>query len=92
LTPSFQHCLSPSICSGLIRDENGCGGALFAWFLAALLPFLCFVPLQPSNGHISASIRRIDPIFSALFISIYHSGFGLYVTKIYINSYIETRM
>ena len=28
-------------------------------------------PHQPSNGHISASIRPIDPIFSAFFISIY---------------------
>jgi hypothetical protein len=44
LTPSFQHCLSPSISSGLIRDGKGCGSALFAWFLTALQLLLCFVP------------------------------------------------
>jgi hypothetical protein len=47
LTPSFQHSLSPSICSGLIRDGNGCGSALFAWFLAAL-PLLLYL-IAPST-------------------------------------------
>jgi hypothetical protein len=77
LTPSFQHCLSPSNSSGLISDRNGWGSALFACFLAALQLLLCFVPHQPPKSHILPSTRPIDPIFSAFFISIYQFLFAM---------------
>ena len=41
----------------------GCSVAIFVFCTPS--------PHQPSNGHISSSIRPIDPIFSAFFISIH---------------------
>jgi hypothetical protein len=65
-TPPFQHSLSSSICSGLIRDGNGGGSSLFAWFFAVLLPFLCFVPHHPINHQMAISwllSGRLTPSF-----------------------------
>jgi hypothetical protein len=64
LTPSFQHSLPPSICSGLVRDGNGCGSALFAWFLHVLWLYFCV--LYPFNHQMAIShllSGRLTPSF-----------------------------
>jgi hypothetical protein len=64
--------------------------------LAFLLERLAMVPRALTPSHARPTHNRTASMQSEYCarckVGNTHSGFGLYVTKIYINSYIETRM